>query len=239
MKHLKKLIAIAILLLTMFSCGKDDDTITETQDCELVFISNGLSASDCGLYQYVSDSGVTIKINAHGVITYTDTSTFPNIFTIQFWGTDGTDKGYAYAGLENLNGKHIKDRFGINRTILHPNGLKITLISTGTFPYIAGEDYFTGATIYDGAIVHHIDLVTNHIEYSGNNQYVADNVDANEADGETSTYEVVGTMLYYYNIYTENELGNKIIERVDLGSLNSLDPNQVNDLFDDPRLNHT
>ena len=85
----------------------------------------------------------------------------------------------------------------------------------------------------------HIDLVTNHIEYSGNNQYVADNVDANEADGETSTYEVVGTMLYYYNIYTENELGNKIIERVDLGSLNSLNPNQVNDLFDDSRLNHT
>ena len=120
-----------------------------------------------------------------------------------------------------------------------PNGLKITLISTGTFPYIAGEDYFTGATIYDGAIVHHINLVTKIIEYSGNNQYVADNIDANEADGETSTYEVVGTMLYYYNIYTENELGNKIIERVDLGSLNSLDPNQVNDLFDDPRLNHT
>lgn len=239
MKHLK-LIVIAILLLTIFSCGKDDDNTTEIQDCQLVFISDGLSASEeCGLYEYVSASGVTIKINAHGVVTYTDVSTFTNVFTIQFWGSDGTDNSYAYAGHENLNGKHIKDRFGINRTILHPNGLKITLVSTGTFPYIAGEDYFTAATIYDGGIVHHIDLVANNIEYSGNNQYVADNIDANEADGETSTYETVDEMLNFYNIYTENELGSKIIERVDLGSLNSSNPNQVNDLFDDPRLGHT
>lgn len=236
MKHLK-LTVISIVLLTMFSCSKGDET-TET-DCRLVLISHGLSASECGFYEYVSNSGVTIKIDVHGTITYTDASTFPNTFTIQFWGTDGTDNSYAYAGHENLNGKHIKDRVGINRTILHPNGLKITLVSTGAFPYIAGEDYFTGVTIYDGGIVHHIDLVANYIEYSGNNQYVADNIDANEADGETSTYEVVGTMLNYYNIYTENELGNKIIERIDLGSLNSLNPNQVNDLFDDPRLGHT
>ena len=46
-------------------------------------------------------------------------------------------------------------------------------------------------------------------------------------------------MLYFFNTYTENELGNKVIERVDLGSLNSINPNQVNDLFDDPRLGHT
>ncbi len=239
MKHLK-FIAIIFILATIFSCGKDDDTTTEPPDCQLVLISNGLSASEeCGLYEYVSASGVTIKIDAHGAITYTDASTFPNVFTIQFWGTDGTDNSYAYAGHENLNGKHIKDRFGINRTILHPNGLKITCVSTGTFPYIAGEDYFTAVTLYDGGIIHHIDLVNNIIEYSTNNQDFATNTDAIEADGETTTYEEVGEMLNVYNIYTENELGNKIIERVDLGSLNSSNPNQVNDLFDDPRLGHT
>lgn len=240
MKKFKFIALTFILLLSIFSCSKDDDTATETQDCQLVFVSDGLSASEnCGLYEYVSASGVTIKIDSHGAITYTDASTFPNVFTTQLWGSDGTDNSFLFGNHENLNGKHIKDRFGINRTILHPNGLKITCVSTGTFPSIAGEDYFTAVTIYDGSIVHHINLLTYEVEYSENNQSISNTIDANEADGETTTYEVVGEMLYFYNIYTENELGNKIIERVDLGSLNSSNPNQVNDLFDDPRLGHT
>lgn len=232
-----KYISICFCLM-LFSCSNDDDS-TEVEECQLISVGNGLSAAEeCGLYEYVSASGVTIKINAHGVVTYTDASTFSNDFTIQIWGSDETDNSYLYGSHENLNGKHIKDRLGLNRTILHPSGLKITCVSSGSNVF-TWADYFTSITIYDGAIVHHINLVTNEVEYSGVNQYIADNLDANEADGETSTYEVVGNMLYFFNTYTENELGNKVIERVDLGSLDHTNPNQVNDLFDDPRLAHT
>lgn len=230
-----KCISICLCLM-LFSCSNDDDT-TEVGDCQLISVGNGLSAAEeCGLYEYVSESGVTIMISSStpgtATVTYTDESFYANTFTYQMWGNIPNENINLH---ENLNGKHIKDRFGVNRTILHPNGLKITCVFSG----LDASANMTGITIYDGAIVHHINTITNQVEYSENNQNFADVTDANETDGETSTYEVVGEMLYFFNTYTENELGSKVIERVDLGSLNSINPNQVNDLFDDPRLGHT
>lgn len=61
-------------------------------------------------------------------ITMTDVS-YPNRITYQLWGKSAT--GSLRAALhENLNGKHIKNRIGNNRTIFFPNGTKITGVAT-------------------------------------------------------------------------------------------------------------
>jgi hypothetical protein len=75
--------------------------------------------------------------------------------------------------------------------------------------------------------------------YSAVDQRITTLLDQAQADGETSTLEITQTGLLYVTIYTEDQPGNKIMNRVELGSLVNGKPNQVNDLFDDPRLGHT
>ena len=77
------------------------------------------------------------------------------------------------------------------------------------------------------------------MEYSGQSAFVAKSLDDAEADGETATFELTATGLLLYNIYHEDEPGNKVYERVMLGELSRSQPNMVNDYFDDPRLGHT
>ncbi|MCR6722077.1 MAG: hypothetical protein NVV59_17720 [Chitinophagaceae bacterium] len=134
---------------------------------------------------------------------------------------------------ENLNGKHIKNRIGKNRTIFFPDGTKITCVSTGP------EQSVTAVSIYDGAKVHHLNITCDKVEYSTANGAMAKRLEEMQPDGETSTYELNPTGLLFYNIYTEDTPGNKVYQRLNLGQLHLGAPNQVSDLYDDPRLPHT
>ncbi|MCY1383519.1 hypothetical protein D9M69_716540 [compost metagenome] len=64
-------------------------------------------------------------------------------------------------------------------------------------------------------------------------------MDELQADGETSVMEDTPDMVWFYNIYNEDTPCNRVYGRVNLGSLPKANENQVNDLYDDPRLAHT
>ena len=164
------------------------------------------------------------------VISYED---YPN-FKIEFWG-DTTVNGLnkTAANHENLNGKHIKDRLGMRRTVLFPDGAKITLISDG--PY--GPLQFI--SIYDGAESHRINPRCNTLISSATDVALARQLDNEEADGETAGFEITSTGLDYFNLYFEDSPGSKTGSRVDLGELYRDSPNRVDDYFDDPRLGST
>ena len=171
------------------------------------------------------------RMNEMVTITLTDVS-YPNYITYQLWGKSPT--GSPYAALhENLNGKHIKNRIGKNRTIFFPDGTKITCVSTGP------EQSVTAVSIYDGDKVHHLNITCDKVEYSTADGAMAKKLEEMQPDGETSTYELIPTGLLFYNMYTEDTPGNKVYQRLNLGELHLSVPNQVSDLYDDPRLGHT
>lgn len=214
---------------------KTEDGLPTLNTCKAVDAKAGLVSLGDGIYEYQSAGGVTIKIHRRDIggltITLTDTS-YPNLITYQLWGI--TDESESYAAIhENLNGKHIKNRIGSNRTIFFPDGTKITCVAAGP------DKSVTAISIYDGANVHHLNITCDKIEYSGSNEAIATRLDELQPDGETSTYELTSTGLMFYNIYTEDTPGNKVEKRVNLGSLVNDIPTQVNDLYDDPRLGHT
>src|SRR5690606_29806584 len=146
---------------------------------------------------------------------------------------------------ENLNGKHIKDWEGTRRTLILDDGTKITMDSEG--PH--GVVHTT--SIYDGAQSHEIGNAGNQIRHSCVHAQTAAQRDAEEIDGEAAHLVIlrspasVAGSLFVENIYTEAEGEGGGIERTFnpamLGETGEADinPNQVNDYHDDPRLGHT
>lgn len=202
--------------------------------CQQVEVNAGLLSFGDGIYEYKSAGRVTFRMQRSAdllVVTLTDAS-YPNLITYQLWGKMPTS-GIHAALHENLNGKYIKNRIGNNRTIFFPDGTKVTCVSSGP------ENSITAVSIYDGAKVHHLNITCDKVELSTSDSDMAKRLDELQPDGETSTYELTPTGLVFYNIYTEDAPGNKVQQRVDLGSLEADNPNQVNDLYDDPRLAHT
>ncbi len=233
-----KLLSFACCSLFLFTAckKKTEDELPTLNTCNAVEAKAGLVSLGNGIYEYQSAGGVTIKIHRRDVfegltITLTDAS-YPNTITYQLWG--GTEESEHFSAMhENLNGKHIKDRIGNNRTIFFPDGTKITTVAAGPSKSV------TAISIYDGPNVQHLNITCDKIEYSGSNEAIAKRLDELQPDGETSTYELTSTGLTFYNIYTEDTPGNKMEQRINLGSLVEDNPNQVNDLYDDPRLAHT
>jgi len=143
---------------------------------------------------------------------------------------------------ENLNGKHIKDRFGKTRSVIYPDGTKLTLVVEDTvILHTAWADFHQvkGVVIKAGNICHYINMNCGTLEYCGNNPTHAQQIDALFPDGETSSFELTPTGLIFFNAYNEEISGQKVFERIDLGELFFDSPTQVNDYFDDPRLGHT
>lgn len=181
--------------------------------------------ADTYVYFYTTKGGgrILIGIGQDGMATTTIVyPPYPN-FSVQFWG----------GGHENLNGKHIKDRNGNNRTFVWPDGAKVTLAASG----VAGNP--TSITIYDGETVLHINTTCKTIEYNGKNGQIARKMDTMQPDGETCTIQLTETGLNFYNEYNEETPCKKIYQNVELGFLRKDNPNQVNDRYDDPRLGHT
>lgn len=182
------------------------------------------------LYTYASSGGGYLVFRVNGVISVRHRD-YVN-FEIQLWGGDE----YHTYNHENLNGKHIKDWLGDRRTIVFPDGAKVTMVVAGT----GTSRKVVSMTIYEGTQVHRLNPSTGELESS--RELTAAEVaalDNAEADGETSTFAITETGLIYYNLYFENVAGQKVESRYDLGSLTLGNDNQVNDFFDDPRIGHT
>lgn len=234
------LVLLAAAGLSFFSACKKNgkegpsDELPVLGTCDPVPVGSGLMSQGNGIYEYRSAGGVVFKmqrLNEGLTITMTDNS-YPNTVTYQLWGISPASEIRA-ALYENLNGKHVKNRIGNNRTIFFPDGTKITCVAAGP------EKSITAVSIYDGATAHHLNINCDKVEYSRLDAALAKRLDDQQPDGETSTYELTSTGLTFFNIYTENTPGNKVEQRIDLGKLYSANPNRVDDLYDDPRLDHT
>lgn len=199
--------------------------------CQSTVTTGSLSATTVSnWYTFASSGGgqVVFQIGDAINIRHRD---YPN-FEIQLWGGET----YHTFEHENLNGKHIKDWLGNRRTIIFPDGAKVTITVAGT----GSDRRAISMMIYEGTQVHRLDPSTGQLEYSRElSTEAVRELDDAEADGETSTFEITGSGLVYYTLYTENVPGQKVESRYDLGSLVLGNDNQINDYFDDPRIGHT
>lgn len=245
--HLFSAIAILSICLSVISCKKEEKEKEDNTEntplpsfntCDSVSSTNGLIYyPNDGAYRFEGNNGVVILIDVQGTITlvYDNEITM----TYQLWGSQGDT---AYSNHESLNGKHIKDRFGKTRSVIYPDGTKLTLVVEDTV--ILHTDWadfhqVKGVVIRSGNVCHYINMLCGSLEYSANHPSHAAQIDALFPDGETSSFELTPTGLIFFNSYNEEVPGQKVYERVDLGELFFDSPTQVNDYFDDPRLGHT
>lgn len=234
----KLLSFVCCICILLSACKKDKNgqpkELPVLGTCQVVAPIAGFQVQEDGLYEYNSGKGTTIKIDTRiidNIHRSTVTITYSKSYTYQLWGDYPIAVGSALH--ENLNGKHTKDRIGKNRSVITPDGTKITLVSTGP------QDPVTAFTIYHDANVYHVNVTCNKLEYNASNQPITSRLDELQADGETSMFEETETSILFYNIYNEDTPGNKVYQRLDLGSIPKNNLNQVNDLYDDPRLDHT
>lgn len=229
-----------ISFLVLIACKKEK---TETElsfpkldTCEAAVAQSGLNITGDSLYIYTSSGGAVIQILRTSMeILEINLKYIPfENFKYTFWG-DGNTGTLSPASHENLNGKHVKDRFGVNRSVIFPDGTKMTYVSTGAWNYGG----ITAITLYDGDKVHHFNMTCNELEYSGSHPSFSKYLDENQADGETSSFEITGHQLVFFNIYDEDKIGEKIYKRVNIGIVYKDEINRVDDLFDDERLPHT
>lgn len=227
-----------ILLLFLTACHKDKESAKEedlSESCKPVVPAGRLS-HDPGTdtYNFRSTGGGRIKIALGAdlslravTINHDD---YPG-FKIELWGIADDDK--LSANHENLNGKHIKDRIGTRRSIIFPDGTKITMVAEGLY------ERLLSISIYDGDESHRINGVCNTLEHSSTSRSMALKLDSEEADGETGGFELTETGLTFFNQYTEEMPGTHLMNYEVLGTLEINNPTQVNDYYDDPRLGHT
>lgn len=178
--------------------------------------------------RHVTGGGYTVLVHQH-TVTITDPV---GRNTVQHWGDPH----------ENLNGKHIKDWGGgpqwegKHRTLLLGDGSKITMQALG--PH--GVTQWT--SIYDGNAHVQIDNCRSEIVWRGNDAVETAQMEQAQYDGEAATFvtDAQTGVATYSNLYNEDEDFNRVDTPQPLGTTGGFDnPNQVNDLFDDPRLAHT
>lgn len=233
------LLAAFAILMILTACKKNKSEQTpEFDPCrpDKLKLKNGLFKATATDYEYQSPGGAVAFIagaSGNGLVVTLGYQEYCN-FTYQLWG-DGEDGTLGPASHENLNGKHLKDKLGTNRSIIFPDGTKITLVATA--PWYMGA--VTTISIYEGRRAYRINLSTNKIEYDATNETAAKNMDEAEADGETSSFEITATGLNFFNIYNEDTPGNKTMQKVNLGSIYKDSRTRVDDLYDDTRLDHT
>jgi hypothetical protein len=227
---------ILLCLSLLPACKKSKDGKAQGPvlgTCQPMAPKGGLSYSSAtGIYTYKSKGGGNISINPSTQITISHDS-YPG-FKIDFWGTvivNGVPK--LVGNHENLNSKHIKDWWGARRSIIFPDGTKVTFVQSTTVAPIVS------VSIYEGSESHHINIGCGKIEYSAADIAVTRQLDDAQADGETGTFEFTGTGLLFVNLYTEDEPGNKKVDRYSLGEIFRAEPSRVTDYYDDPRLNAT
>lgn len=239
MRTQKRLWTLCLMasMLAINACKKDHVTEPVNQ-CASVAAVGQLAVNSSGdTYTYRTTGGGIIRLEISSTIALPRLNisheSYPGL-SYEFWG-DTTINGRktTSANHENLNGKHIKDRIATRRTIMFPDGAKITMIADGR------QGPLISLSIYDGVESHRINLNCFQLVHSSTDQTVARKLDNEEADGETAGFEITSTGLILFNSYTEDAPGVKTGTRVNLGEIFRVNPNQVNDYFDDPSLQAT
>lgn len=228
-----------LFLFVFASCKKGDKPVVEELKlgtCSAVTPKAGLTQSGVAdSFVYRTSGGGIIVIKPELSVTVRHEQ-YPG-FKIELWGMEtvnGTLK--LVANHENLNGKHIKDKETGRRSVILPDGAKLTI--KGGSGYL---DIIQSVSIIDGSTSHLFSFSCNQVvlEHSSSSPTLATALDQLEADGETSAVEFTTEGLVWVNIYTENMQGTKVNNRVMLGEIKRSLPNNVNDFYDDPRFGHT
>ena len=228
MKYFKhNSIKILVILVLLSSCSKKDDDnqdedVPKLGTCKSVSPKGNFSSIDLskGIFTYETSGGGKIVMDQHLLtITHKDYS----LFKIEFWGIVQ----------EGLNAKHIKDFSSNRRSLIFPDGTKITIVNGSL-----DEDRIS-ISIYEGNDYHHINYTCKTLEYSAVNSPYAKKLDDMQADGETCTFEFTETGVLFLNIYTEDVVGQKVEKRVPLGEIFKNEPTTTHDYYDDPRLSRT
>lgn len=134
---------------------------------------------------------------------------------------------------ENLNGKHLKDWEGKQRSVVLADGTKITMTADGP------QGVTQQTSIYDGKQNVQISNAQNKIEHASRNGFDTMAREMSQYDGETArfTYNQQGDAMYY-NIYNQDANG-AVTRNFDmLGKVNGMN-GQVSDFYDDPRIGNT
>ncbi len=196
----------------------------------------GLQQTAGGQFDYVSRSGMwNIKLGKH-TITLTRLVGDRAHFTWEVWGDPH----------ENLNGKHIKDWEDTSRTLLLDDGTKITMHADGP------QHVVHTTSIYDGAQSHEIGNTGNVLRHSCVNASVARTREKQEWDGETAFLVLLPSLestiggLLVQNIYSETisspsraPVWSFLPRLLGMTGEPDINPNQVNDFYDDPRMSYT
>lgn len=229
--------AMVLCLLTgLAACKKSKKIVEDPDPCPTIALTPQVKAgTKACTFTYRTAGGGRISIYESQIILSHDDY---ERFKIEFWGTVLESKKVHSGNHENLNGKHVKDRIGTRRTIVFPDGAKITMVAEGM------HEKLLSLSIYDAGANYHIipkqhENVLNVLNRSSVSSAVSKKSDDEEADGECGAIEFTPTGLLFLNIYTEDTPGSKIHNRVKLGEIFRDNPSQVNDYYDDPRLGHT
>jgi hypothetical protein len=172
--------------------------------------------------EYKTSGGYTIKVDKH-TITITDPK---GKNKVEHWGDPH----------ENLNGKHIKDWEGKQRTIILEDGTKITMTAQGP------QGVTESTSIYDGRQNVQINNNTNQVTHHSMNPRDTARRERNQYDGETSIFATNNRtgVATYSNIYTQDSSFNITGSYQQLGRTGGYaNPNNTRDFYDDPRLGHT
>lgn len=167
--------------------------------------------------KYTTSGGYNVEVNGHDV-KITD----PNGHVLNSWGDPH----------EKLDGKHIKDWEGKQRSIILGDGTKITMSATGA------QGVTTNTSIYDGNQNVQINNEGNHITHHSANPWDTWSREGRQYDGETAVFRPTWDGgAAYYNIYNQDQ--NLNITRNWDPLARVLGDGKVKDYYDDPRLGHT
>lgn len=170
---------------------------------------------------YTTSGGYKVVVNGHDIIV-TDPSGKNEHKT---WGDPH----------ENLNGKHIKDWQGKQRSIVLGDGTKITMTADGP------QGVTETTSIYDGRqnvqITNRGNKVTNH-SYDPRDTMFRE---MSQYDGETALFRTgYNGVATFDNIYNQDDKFNITSLYQQLGRTGGFaDPGKVHDFYDDPRVKNT
>lgn len=237
---LSYLVLIPLFSVLIFSSCKKGDTPAADElklgTCSAVTPKAGMVQSgvaDSFMYRTSGGGIIVIKPDISVTIRHEQ---YPG-FKLELWGIEVVNGAAKLVGNhENLNGKHIKDKESGRRSVIFPDGAKLTIKG--------GNDYLgliRSVSIIDGSNSHVLSFSCNQVvlEHSSTSVSLAQALDELEADGEASVIEFTADGLLWVNSYLENSSGTKVYNRVPLGEIMKATPTLVRDYYDDPRLGHT
>ena len=172
--------------------------------------------------EYKTSGGYTIRVDKHQIVI-TDPK---GKNKVEHWGDPH----------ENLNGKHIKDWEGKQRSIILEDGTKITMSAKGP------QGVTESMSIYDGRRNIQIDNNKNKVSHQSMNPWDTMMRERRQYDGETSIFTTNNRtgVANYANVYTQDSSFNVTGSYTQLGRTGGYaNPTQVRDFYDDPRLGHT